>query len=370
MPEDSYLQIAELIDMNPQRAPRVEDGFSPAFIEHLELLFSPEEAELVRHLGAPTANPGKFVTAETVAGEAGIAVEEARRVLEGALARGVIAGFGGSYSLPPLPLILNAGQFSADVTPEDIRSAELYQKYFIDEGFYRYYESSEKGTQVMRVIPVMRAIEHEEKVLDVEEAHRILEAIEPLALVPCPCRTRTEKLGIRECAGKYPVGACIMGGTSAFYFQNLGLGKTVTTEQAKKYFDEMQDLGLVGTTENYADPRHTVICLCCDCCCSQLRGRTRWENPDAVSASNFVPVAGDDCAMCGVCVDRCFFGAIQIDEEVGRAVVNQEKCIGCGVCTLTCDTDALRLRRLERAEILERPGDLYKRIAHENRGVD
>lgn len=368
MSDEPYIRIAELIDMNPQRAPRSGGGFSPAFIEHLKLLFTEEEAGLIQHLGPPATNPAKFTTAEKVGEAAGVSTEEVQRILDNAAARGGLLGTGGVYSLPPIPIIINVHQFREELGPDDIRAAELYQDYFIKEGYYKYYESSEQGTQIMRVIPVMRTIEHEEKVLDTEEAHRIIDAIEPLALVPCPCRTRAEKLGVRECKDRNPIGACIMGGISAFYSQAIGVGKSVTAEQAKRYFDEMQDLGLVGTTENYADPRHTIICLCCDCCCSQLRGRTRWENPGAVSASNFIPVAGDDCVMCGVCVDRCFFGALSIDEEAGRALVEPEKCIGCGVCTITCDQEALKLRRYERSEVFERPGDLYRRVAAENRG--
>ncbi|UCD85566.1 MAG: 4Fe-4S dicluster domain-containing protein, partial [Deltaproteobacteria bacterium] len=204
-------------------------------------------------------------------------------------------------------------------------------------------------------------------ILDTEEAHRIIEAVDHIALVPCPCRTRTEKLGNRECQDRSPVGFCLMTEASAQYFENVGLGEKVTAEQAKKYLDEMQDLGLVVTTDNYEDKSHTVICLCCECCCSQLRGRTRWENPLAVSPSNFVAEANEDCVLCGTCVDRCFFGAISLDDELERAVVEAEKCMGCGVCTITCDQEALRLKRVERSQPFPTPRDLYKKIAIENR---
>ena len=192
MSDEAYIKIAELIDMNPQGAPKTGGEFSPSFIEHLKLLFTEEEARLIQHLGPPAVNPAKFVTADRVGEAAGLSPDEAQRILDGATARGGLVGIGGAYSLPPIPLILNAHQFREELGSDDVRAAELYQEYFVKEGFYKYYESSEKGTQVMRVIPVMRTIEHEEKILDTEEAHRIIEAIEPLALVPCPCRTRTE----------------------------------------------------------------------------------------------------------------------------------------------------------------------------------
>ncbi len=56
-------------------------------------------------------------------------------------------------------------------------------------------------------------------------------------MVPCPCRARTTKMGTRECADRYPAGACLMTGCNTFYFQMKGLGNPVTGGQAKAYFD-------------------------------------------------------------------------------------------------------------------------------------
>ena len=40
--------------------------------------------------------------------------------------------------------------------------------------------------------------------------------------------------------------------------------------------------------------------------------------------------------------------ALSLDEETERSVADPEKCIGCGICTITCPTDALKLHRYER----------------------
>ena len=48
--------------------------------------------------------------------------------------------------------------------------------------------------------------------------------------------------------------------------------------------------------------------------------------------------------------------AIAVGDE-GVAEVNEELCIGCGVCTLTCDTEAVDLIQREAAEP---PPDLEK----------
>ncbi len=359
-----YLKIAEKIDEAPLTAPRVGGGFSKAFIKYLKLLYTPEEAELVQQLKMGM----KLMSAADIARAAGKSEDEVNNTLEPLAKKGHIIGFGENYAIPIMPLLLNIHQFQEKIGTDDLKAAKLYQKFFIKDGYYKYYESSEKGTQLTRVIPVKRTIEHGQKILDTEDAHKIIEAVDNIALVPCPCRTRTEKMGTRECKDRNPIGFCIMVEASAFYFEAVGLGKKVTAEQAKKYFDEMQDLSLVGTTDNYEDKSHTVICLCCECCCSQVRGRTRWENPIAVSPSNFVAEANEDCVLCGTCGDRCFFGAISLDDELGRAVVDAKKCMGCGVCTITCDQEALRLKRVERSHPFPASRDLFKQVALENKG--
>jgi ferredoxin len=176
----------------------------------------------------------------------------------------------------------------------------------------------------------------------------------------------TEKMGNRECKDRFPIGTCIMMGPLALHFETQGLGKKVSRQQAKEYFDEMQSLGLVGMTDNSISDG-TVICLCCECCCSQIRGRTRWGNPDSVMESDFVPYANEDCVGCGTCIERCFFNALSLDDDTNKAVVDPDKCIGCGICTLACPQEALKLRRYERSKPFETVLELIKTVAIENR---
>jgi ferredoxin len=173
-------------------------------------------------------------------------------------------------------------------------------------------------------------------------------------------------MGIRECRENNPVANCIMMGPTALHFEMLDLGKRVTREEAVTYFDDMQEKGLVGQTDNSISG-NSIICLCCGCCCSQLRGRTRWNNMSALLPSNFIPKAGEGCVACGICVDRCYFGALSIDEKEERSVVDPEKCIGCGVCTLTCPQETLKLYRYERSTPFETSKEMVKTIAKENR---
>ena len=89
-----------------------------------------------------------------------------------------------------------------------------------------------------------------------------------------------------------------------------------------------------------------------------------------MAPSNYVAEAGEGCILCGACEERCFFGAICMDEGEGRAVVDPAKCMGCGVCTHTCPEETMKLKRVERSELFPGPGDLFRTVARENKGTE
>ncbi len=264
-------------------------------------------------------------------------------------------------------MLVNHHHMYTEVEPDDVEAAKLYQDFFIKEGFSRRYESGDEGTSIGRAITVKKAIEHGEKILAIEEAHSIIDMAAHIQLVPCSCRVRAEKMGDRKCKDRNPVGSCVMMNMSALGMDSMGLGVSATKEETHRYLDEMMMHGLVAHTENHSHPVYNIICLCCECCCSQTRGRIVWDNPAALAPSNFIPQANDDCVQCGKCVKRCMFNALHIDEETEKVVVDVEKCLGCGVCTITCKPEAIKLHRFERSKIYATPQELYRKIDSENK---
>jgi len=363
MNDQAYIQIAENIDKGIQTAPKADGNISKAFIAYLKIIYTPEAAELVQHL-----EMNRSKTAQKVAEDSGQDVEKVREILYPLTQKGALIGSVEKYRLPVIPNLLNIHMFYPDIKSDDLEAAKLYQQFYIKEKYYKYYATSEKGTPMLRSIPVEHAIHPETKTFKSEEAHEYIQNLgtEDLALVPCPCRTRTEKLDIRECKDKFPVATCIFIGKAAELFMNLGLGKRVKKKQAIDYLDQMVELGLIPTAENFTSDPHGIMCLCCGCCCSNVRGRTRWDNPTAVLPSNFIPEASDDCVLCGTCVDRCFLDALSLDEDAEKAVVDPDKCIGCGVCTITCPEEALKLKRFERTPPFETAIELYGTVARDN----
>ncbi|MBT6615461.1 MAG: hypothetical protein HOB38_25430, partial [Deltaproteobacteria bacterium] len=315
MSDQSYIQIAENVDKGIQTAPKSDGELSKAFIAYLKIVYNPEEAEVVQHLPMlPLTKTAEEVIAATGDSQA------VQTILDELTQKGFISRTSkGGYCLPMIPNLVNLHMFYPELKPNDLEAATLYQDFFIKEKFYKYYATSEKGTPGLRAIPIEQSIAPEEKVFEKEEAHDYIKTLgtEDLVLVPCPCRVRTEKMDIRECRDKFPIGSCIMIGSTARYMENAGLGKRVTKEKAIEYLDKMVELGLIATADNYLADPHNIMCLCCGCCCSNIRGRTRWDNPTAVLPSQFLPMAGDDCTMCETCIDRCLLGALFIDDDEG-----------------------------------------------------
>jgi NAD-dependent dihydropyrimidine dehydrogenase PreA subunit len=270
--------------------------------------------------------------------------------------------------LPVTPLLVNYHPFRDTDDEDTLKAADLYQEYYIKDGFYKFYESSAAGTPHRRAVPVDQSISGGQHALSYEAIDHYLDSASmgAYALRPCPCRNRTEKMGIRECKDKFPVASCLFIGTPAMLMASQPAGKQISREEAKQYLEESREQGLVMMADNAEEMTDGVICLCCGCCCSITRGLIKWDNPSAFARSDFVGKVNDECVACGVCVDRCMFDAISVDDDEGKAQIDEDKCMGCGVCTVTCPTEALKLERLEREPIYATSRELRKKVSVEN----
>ena len=66
------------------------------------------------------------------------------------------------------------------------------------------------------------------------------------------------------------------------------------------------------------------------------------------------PKCGDECNGCGTCAENtCHFHAISMDDEAQKAVINLEKCMGCGVCVAACPSKAIMVAGFTDQQIYE-----------------
>lgn len=58
------------------------------------------------------------------------------------------------------------------------------------------------------------------------------------------------------------------------------------------------------------------------------------------------------CIGCGLCVKACSYGARYIDEDTGVAGVTEVLCQGCGACVVACPSGASRQKGFEKGQML------------------
>lgn len=77
------------------------------------------------------------------------------------------------------------------------------------------------------------------------------------------------------------------------------------------------------------------------------------HNPECMVARTELVQLGERCGRCGVCIDCCPRGALQMTED--GVVIDRSRCDRCGRCAEVCDRLALQLigERLDHAQLLE-----------------
>ena len=364
-PNNPYDVIIDKMKEYPPGIPMRDGEVSPAFREYIILLITPEEAEIAQHLDI------RPLPVEEIAERIGKSPDETQQIMDRFTEEGLIHDVFGYSLFLVMPHLLNTGFKNSNANKRIGRKgAELFQQFFIEDKFYKRYESSDAGTPQSRVIPVDASIRTNNEVVATEEVHRIIdECTKPIVITDCPCRGRTEILGTRECRDKFPIKeSCFQLGFFGEYFLRSGQGRELLVEEAHQIIDKNAKLGLIFTTDNTTDPNHQILCCCCGCCCSLLKGMTRFEdkNENCAGKANYLAASDKEkCKGCGVCVQRCVFEAIQLKDE--KAQVDAGKCFGCGVCAVGCRTGAMKLERFDRSHIYKNPMELMAKIHSENR---
>ena len=72
-------------------------------------------------------------------------------------------------------------------------------------------------------------------------------------------------------------------------------------------------------------------------------------------------VNDERCSGCGLCVEVCPYGAIELDPEGETAVVNALLCKGCGSCAATCFSGAIDVSGFSNRQIIREFEELLVR---------
>lgn len=190
---------------------------------------------------------------------------------------------------------------------------------------------------ITRIIAANVWLEPASEVMHFDSIKEIVSNAKSLAVLPCTCRIKARKCD-------HLLEACIVLNKSADYNIERGTGRKIDVEEALEIFRKCEDAGLVHLTgANSQEDPGPLICNCCPCCCMGMpliQQGLKLHDPSRFRAE----IDSEACNGCGICHDRCYFGAVAWEDGEGStSAVLAEKCMGCGLCKSKCPVDAIRM---------------------------
>lgn len=359
-----YRLLQERFDRHLTGAPA-----SPTFTKILELLFTPEEARLVRRFPTIPTRTSKL------AQKLKMPEAELNEKIQELGQRGLVIDIenkGRRYVALP-PVVIGFFEYTFMRTRGEAPMAELaklFDQYMLeDDRFSR--AVFQKQTQVGRSMVREESLpggDHIE-ILDWERATYVVEHAKSHAVSMCACRHKAEHLGH---ACKNDQNNCLSFGGAADVLVHNGLAQHISVNESMELLEQGKEAGLAQTGDNVQNDL-SYICNCCGCCCGMMEAIKTFDIKNAIVSSNWViEIDEETCSGCGKCETACPVDAIEmVKYEQGgknrqKAVSNAEVCLGCGVCPTVCKTGSAEMTsREQRIVTPERGFDKYAAMAIE-----
>jgi len=198
-------------------------------------------------------------------------------------------------------------------------------------------------------LTVNTEIEVDHRVFNYDTVKRYLINSDKIVLLDCECRTNRRNCDapIRACIGLNDKAKRLLNGEDDEEGWPSKLNPTeITVDEALRVLEETHEAGLVHLAYTQKKDSELIdfdyVCSCCTCCCGILGAVLRYGLAPHLLKSDTVELTDPEkCTLCGVCVDRCQFGAREIVND--SMVVDSDLCLGCGLCVSTCPTNAITL---------------------------
>ncbi len=207
----------------------------------------------------------------------------------------------------------------------------------------------EQATQLVTVDEAIRLTNLEHVIPYGQARDIVLKNPDHIVVLDCPCRASRE----HPCL---PLDVCLIIGEPFAGFiaeHHPDRSRWIEPQEAVEILRAEDERGHVHHAffKDAMLERFYAICNCCSCCCGAMQAH-RTGVPMLASSGYVSRVDVERCSGCGVCVERCPFDALSLQDEA--AVMDDEACMGCGVCVSTCPQDALTLvRDSEKGEPLD-----------------
>ncbi|MCY3412463.1 MAG: hypothetical protein INQ03_12570 [Candidatus Heimdallarchaeota archaeon] len=341
MADEIYHKLAKVLNKIPQGFNLTDDD---THIRVLKWIFTEEEARIAAQMKL------RGETAEVMAKRLKLEVDYLAPLLETMHERGEIRQYkkqDGNHKYGLMPFVV--GIYEEQIDRLDAEFAKLLEEYFAKT---RYTDLFATKPEIFRVVPVNRVIEPELEIYPYQQAEAIVNNAKSWGVRDCICKKERELLG-EGC--NYSKNVCLTFERKENAYNEHTRSKPISREQAIQILMDAEEEGLIHNTMN-VEEGHGYICNCCTCCCGVMRSLVQWDQPNALVKSDYrMTVEEGICLACGECEDRCQFGAITINEI---CEIDDVKCVGCGVCAITCPENALKLVLREKKELSKPPKNI------------
>ena len=184
-----------------------------------------------------------------------------------------------------------------------------------------------------KVVPVEQTISDTQWVLPTSQVTDILRSADLIALGDCVCRARNKRCD-------KPLEVCLTLNEFGRAYIEKDKARQISYQEAVSRLQTANAAGLVHMSLYRPDHTLYALCSCCSCCCHDLQLMLGHNQAHIVVKSDFIAVQDDEaCTHCGICVDRCEFGARTWDD--GQVVYDRQLCYGCGLCVTTCPEEVI-----------------------------
>ncbi|MGD0516503.1 MAG: 4Fe-4S dicluster domain-containing protein [Thermoguttaceae bacterium] len=328
----AYLEAAQKLSSPFLLGPPICDELI-AFVQHL---FTEEEAGVVRHMA-----PFMGKTAAHLAKAEHRPIEEIVPILDGlAFQKRAIICTGPDnrrkYALIPI----TGGIFEMVLISHGMDTLTDWHRRFI-ELFEALYETGYTTDYarvlppMVRYLPVGKALDAHPMALPSDRLEIVLHQFDAFGVGNCQCRMAMRVLG-RGC--DKPLGNCLVMGQWAEKGIERGYLKSVSKKNALEIKREAESHGMVNWMMNVASSKGQSSCSCCGCCCHGMRAINEFNAPGFIAPPHFLPRFDlEKCSFCGKCAKTCPMAAITVDIQAKTHHHRVERCIGCGLCMLSCE---------------------------------
>ncbi len=184
----------------------------------------------------------------------------------------------------------------------------------------------------------------EGQVIPLKDAEKVMELCSPIGLLACICRKAH-----RAIEEKHEMEYTCMGmGVGMLKWERWperykGGVKFVNAEEGKEWNRRMDKKGFVHCLMLFGAPFIGGFCQCDYPDCGLIRNVVDFGGIGLLKGHYIAQVNYDICNGCGICAQRCQFGALKFEVTTDKANIDQFKCYGCGLCETGCPTGAITL---------------------------